>query len=460
MLRTPCVPSIRIRQGVIRMLSRKIRWNAAHIPRDCIAIGGERTEWSFDGVAGLVLDCTAGGERIWKVRYRVREGGKRLERKLALGQLDPEARRRTGNEDAFLSPGQAKDRADDVLGAARNGADPWQERRDKGRAPKPEMLTVEAVYREWLAHPGRKKALSERTIEEYERIFRLHVMPYLGHVPITALEKRQISEVLELVRRATSDANKDQRGLQATKALKLIRSVCGFALRKREYILRDPTMGIDLPVPEANPAGKQNRPPTNDELRQLWLDGPRLMTAAETRVLRVAILLGRRISEIAGARREDVRSDFAPPYLFIPADRIGNKSKKEDAVPLPPLAYSIIKEALGVGHANDPLFLGAATRWTASHALTAARRLWKWPGKAVRLHDSRTLVADHMASMGVPSELRSRTLHHTGDLRQLVNTTYSGPYDFMDQRLRALDLWERRVREIIGELPPSGGRWS
>ena len=50
-----------------------------------------------------------------------------------------------------------------------------------------------------------------------------------------------------------------------------------------------------------------------------------------------------------------------------------------------------------------------------------------------------------MASIGVPTELRSRTLHHTGDLRQLVNTTYSGPYDFMDQRLSALELWERRL---------------
>ena len=91
--------------------------------------------------------------------------------------------------------------------------------------------------------------------------------------------------------------------------------------------------------------------------------------------------------------------------------------------------------------------------------MTDARRQWGWPGKSVRLHDSRTLVADHMASMGVPTELRSRTLHHTGDLRQLVNTTYSGPYDFMDQRLRALELWERRLLEIVGGMQPSGERW-
>ena len=52
-----------------------------------------------------------------------------------------------------------------------------------------------------------------------------------------------------------------------------------------------------------------------------------------------------------------------------------------------------------------------------------------------------------------------RPLHHTGDLRQLVNTTYSGPYDFMDQRLRALELWERRLLEIVAGGQLSGERW-
>ena len=155
-----------------------------------------------------------------------------------------------------------------------------------------------------------------------------------------------------------------------------------------------------------------------------------------------------------------MRHDFSIRHLFIPGDRIANKAKRDDAVPLPSLALGIVREALSIGQAEDPLFLGAATRWTTSHAMTKARRLWNWPGKPVRLHDCRTLVADHLASMGVPTELRSRTLHHTGDLQQLVNTTYSGPYDFMDQRLKALELWERGLLKIVTGSNPSGERWS
>ena len=78
--------------------------------------------------------------------------------------------------------------------------------------------------------------------EPDERIFRLHVAPFLGRLPITVLDKRAITQAVEKVRKATTDTDRDQRGLQATKALKLIRSFCGFAANKRDYIQRDPTI--------------------------------------------------------------------------------------------------------------------------------------------------------------------------------------------------------------------------
>jgi hypothetical protein len=63
-----------------------------------------------------------------------------------------------------------------------------------------------------------------------------------------------------------------------------------------------------------------------------------------------------------------------------------------------------------------------------------------------------------MAALGIPTELRSRTLHHTGDLQQLANTVYSA-YDFLPERLRALELWETRLLEIVQDRQPSGLRW-
>jgi integrase len=182
------------------------------------------------------------------------------------------------------------------------------------------------------------------------------------------------------------------------------------------------------------------------------------MSSAQVRVLRLAILIGRRISEIVGAGRDDPKLDGTVPCLFIPAQREGNKPKLDDAVPLPALALSIVKDALATSKPGEPLFVGAATRWTTSKVLTTTRRAWKWPDPPVRFHDFRGLINDQMAALGIPTELRSRTLHHTGDLQQLANTVYSA-YDFLPERLRALELWEARLLEIVHDRQPSGLRW-
>ena len=127
-------------------------------------------------------------------------------------------------------------------------------------------------------------------------------------------------------------------------------------------------------------------------------------------------------------------------------------------MPLPRLARDIVEDALASSEDGEPLFVGAATRWTTSKVLTTARRAWKWPNPPVRFHDFRGLINDQMAALGVPTELRSRTLHHTGDLQQLANTVYSA-YDFMAERLRALELWEARLLEIVEDRPSAGKRW-
>jgi integrase len=194
-------------------------------------------------------------------------------------------------------------------------------------------------------------------------------------------------------------------------------------------------------------------------LRQLWQRAPKTLTPAQTRVLKLAILSGRRISEIVGIMPEEVHVDDAIPYVYFPANRAGNKSKQEDAMPLAPLALALMKDALAASVPGQPLFQGAASRWTTSKALTLLRREWDWPDPPVRFHDFRTLINGQMAKLRIPSELRSRTLHHTGDIREFVNTVYSA-YDHMPERLHALDLWEQRLQEIVFDRPASGLKWT
>src|SRR5262245_34217517 len=170
---------------------------------------------------------------------------------------------------------------------------------------------------------------------------------------------------LAKVKKATSNPEKGYRGVQAKKALKLISSICEWCI-DQEWLDRNPCRGIEKPSPVAPPNGKQSWPPTNSELRQLWNDGPDVMSPAQVRVLRLGTLIGRRISEIAGAGREDPKLDVSIPCLFIPAQRECNKPKLDDAVTLPPLALSIVREALATSTTDEPLFVGTATRWATS----------------------------------------------------------------------------------------------
>lgn len=68
--------------------------------------------------------------------------------------------------------------------------------------------------------------------------------------------------------------------------------------------------------------------------------------------------------------------------------------------------------------------------------------------KPARVHDFRRLINDKMAALGISFELRSRTLHNTGHLQQLVNTVYSST-DIMPECLQGLEIWERGFAEIV-----------
>lgn len=410
------------------------------------ALKGPRCRYTIKGHDGLALHTRGDGNGSWLIRYRVADARR-------WHTLHNDARRAV-----FSEVVEAKDKwlASIKLG----GVDPKAEIEKRRRVTEAESRTVGQAFEAWLEHTGKRRggrAIAPTTRRGYDSVFSLHIADRLGTKPLTRLDRKLVQDTVDRVFEATVDEERGHRGLQATKVLKLLSSICEWAV-DQGWIDRNPCRGIEYPTPVEHPEGKQSRPPTNAELRQLWNDGPKLLTPAQMRLIRLGILTGRRISELAGAERQDVRLDQSIPCLFIPAQREGNKPKRDDAVPLAPMALAVIKEAMSAAGESTSLFNGARTRWTTSKAVTMLRRLWEWPEPQVRFHDFRGLINDQMAALGVPTELRSRTLHHTGDLQQLANTVYSA-YDFMADRLRALELWEARLTEIVEGREPSGLRW-
>ena len=414
---------------------------------------GQPAVYQINGVPGLHLAVLGGGRGSYRLRYRPRRGAQQRWHTFADAQT--------------VELGEAITKARELLaGLQLEGLDPRSDA-DREAAAK---LTFKDVFKEWLIHPGRKRALRQRTRDEYERLFETHIEPRIGSTKFVLLDKATVKTQIEEIRKATTNLKRGRRGLQATKALTVIRSVCRYAVTK-EYSDRDPTLGIDRPVPVANPDGKQNRPPNDDELGKLWAGTEAVhqkskrafMEPQTRRAFKLSILLGKRISELLGARKSEVEfGDNA--NLFIPGTRVGNKSLEDQRVPLPPLAQQLIKEAMAFNEKSPFVFPGAKdpqkvmSRHTPSHALQKLRdRL----GIAdnVRLHDMRGLIVDQMAAMRVPSEYRSHILQHIGDMRATLAAEVYSTYDFMDEKRRALELWEKRLLEIVEGRKPSGLRW-
>ena len=201
------------------------------------------------------------------------------------------------------------------------------------------------MYREWLDNPARPKELRTRTRENYENLFTRYLDPAFGSEPIADLRKDLVKACIESIGARLAKSERANRGYQAVPALKLVRSVCRYAL-SNDYIIKDPTLGVALPVPEKNPKGKQSRPLSGAELKAVWGGADERLGETGAALLKLSLLIGRRVSELVHAHAVEFDLDVDRPVWTIPGTREGNKSLDTYIVPLPPVAVDIITRQL------------------------------------------------------------------------------------------------------------------
>lgn len=223
------------------------------------AIAGAAAVYSIARHDRLYLDVHGKGYAAWRLRYRPRP--KASQRWYTIAK-DANA---VGFDEVAL-------KAKEILAALDlHAIDPHDAKPEASSGER----SVKDCFLVWLDHTGkrRKKTLAPRTRAGYENLFKLHIEPHLGKIAIARLDRRAILRALDTVRANTSDAEKKQRGVTATKALKLVSSLCEWTL-DQSWIASNPCRDIEDPVPVKNPDGKQARPPTDIELRQLWTEAP------------------------------------------------------------------------------------------------------------------------------------------------------------------------------------------
>jgi integrase len=158
--------------------------------------------------------------------------------------------------------------------------------------------------------------------------------------------------------------------------------------------------------------------------------------------LKLLLLTGARLSEIAGMRRDELHADGT---WHVPASR--TKNHRPNVLPLPPLAQQIIA---GVPHIEgNNLIFTTNGRTPISGWSKIKRSLDAAMGPKVphwRLHDLRRTAASGMSRLGVRSEVIERALNHiSGSFRGVAGTYQRDP---LSEEVRAAMLrWSQHVTD-------------
>lgn len=164
------------------------------------------------------------------------------------------------------------------------------------------------------------------------------------------------------------------------------------------------------------------------------------------RIIKLLILLGARRGEIGGLRFSELDADNGT--WTLPSER--SKNKHAHTLPLPAMAWDIIKAVPRVAHRDQLFGVSAAegfTDWGCAKIALDDRVLGKMT-EPWTIHDIRRTVATKMADLGVQPHIIEAVLNHRGGHKRGVAGIYNrSSYD--TQVRAALALWSDHIRALI-----------
>lgn len=392
------------------------------------AAAGTETWYSIEGHRGLWLRARDDKSKTWVFRSVV--GGKA--RKIVLGRYP----------DMDF---------DDALGAMRElrkaagDANPIEAKRERERASKdaeearknfdarrPTLKKLADKYLGVFVSERRRADGDKRSSAEDKRVFAKHIEPLLGAMRIEDIRARDIAAMRDAVPSPS----------ERRKAVAVVRALLSHA-KSDGLIEANPALGIKAP-----PSGKRDRVLTDDELRTLWIglsepiDGIR--TAMQD-ALRLQLLTAQRIGEVLALQWTDV--DEKAETWLVPAKVA--KNGRENFIPLPPLAYSVVdtqdrkKPFVFPGHRVSPMSVS-------SFAQLVERIRLSLKMQDFTSHDLRRTAATRMAGLGVLPHVVEAVLNHASGTISGIAAIYNR-HSYAAEKKRALLAWEREIERITND---------
>ena len=233
--------------------------------------------------------------------------------------------------------------------------------------------------------------------------------------------------------------------VSANRTLALVSAVYRWALAE-DLLDTTPTLGIRPRIIEV----PRNRILDADEIRQFWkgLEAA-AMTESVKDILRLCLVTGQRVSEVAGAQL--IEMDLGNSIWDLPGAR--TKNKRPNRVPLSSMAIEIIERNLGESEClfPSPTSTGHIGPKAPMRALSRNRKHFDM--EHFTAHDLRRSAASGMASIGIDRTTISAVLNHASADRSVTGQVYDR-YSYEAEKRNALERWARRLTEIIEGKEP------
>ena len=299
------------------------------------------------------------------------------------------------------------------------------------RTPTSDDMTVAALVESYIAKRVRNNL---RNAYQVARRLKKNVAPLMGSVRLANLHRRDVNRVIDAIldRHCPAEANS---------VFADLRAMLRWAVRRGD-LDHDPTLGMTAPAA----ARFRDRALNEVEIAQVWQALPTALAASPDaqRILRLCLITGQRISEVAGLTQTEL--DLGNREWRLPARR--SKNKHPHSIPLSALALGIIREALA--HVRGQT-LFAATANEVARAVKDAQDtigIEKWVP-----HDLRRTALTQMAKLGVEPIVIGHVANHRTTTKAGVTLGIYVQHRYENEKRRALDLWADRLAAIVGGKP-------
>jgi integrase len=379
---------------------------------------------------GLRVRISPSGAKTWSLTYRIR--GLKDVKSHSLGPCDPEGKK-------GLSLAEARDRAADIMKAARLGRDLIEEEREEERIKRERLKVKELIdrYAKDVKSPKRKGG-ALRSADEIERRLKRALATNLESAA-DAIRRADISMLLDAV------AEKHPR--EAEKRRQVVGAMYRWGISKG-YVMTNPVEGT-ASYGDGEPRERRLDP---EEIKLVWdwFDaGAGGIPPDCIEVLRLQFCLGNRASEIGGMNTSELLRQGESLLWKLPASR--SKNKKERSIPLIGLARTIVEAALE-RHKSGPLFRTLLTdRALASDDIGGALGERTLPCAHFTSHDLRRTMVSEMDEMGIPLDTIAAAIGHQRGSKRTRTLIKHYSRAVLDERVEAaLMAWDQRLRDILG----------